>query len=205
MAPCPSLETIDFLVYSRVASSTADVERDQALHEEHWAYMDRFADGMTARGPTFAADRATWTGSLHIVDLPSVGAARHFVEAEPYNRAGLFESHLIRRFEDLLGRTMWEFARRSDEPIFLVLAQMPAEDCEHPSSALPTDLTGLPPERLIVHGALLTAELDTPVGVAVALQAPARDAVEALVGSGRARFGDELDVQIHDWEFGGRR
>ena len=71
--------------------------------------MDRFAEGMVARGPTLAADRATWTGSLHIVDLPSADAAQKFVEREPYNRAGLFEEHLIRRFDNLLGRTMWEF------------------------------------------------------------------------------------------------
>ena len=71
--------------------------------------MDRFADGMIARGPTLGADRETWTGSLHIVDLPSAEAAREFVEREPYNRAGLFEQHIIRRFKNLLGRTMWEF------------------------------------------------------------------------------------------------
>jgi hypothetical protein len=54
--------------------------------------MDQFADGMIARDPTLAADRATWTGSLHIVDLPSVEAARRFVEREPYNRAGCSSS-----------------------------------------------------------------------------------------------------------------
>ena len=67
--------------------------------------MDGFADGMIARGPTLAADRATWTGSVHIVDLPSAEAAREFVEHEPYNRAGLFEQHVIRRFD-------WEFGGR---------------------------------------------------------------------------------------------
>ena len=30
---------------------------------------------MIARGPTLAADRTTWTGSVHIVDLPSRGTA----------------------------------------------------------------------------------------------------------------------------------
>ena len=166
--------------------------------------MDRFADGMTARGPTFAADRATWTGSLHIVDLPSVEAAQRFAEAEPYNRAGLFESHLIRRFENLLGRTMWEFGGGSDEPIFLVLAQLTADAREPPSSLLP-DLRSVPLDRLIVHGALLTPDFGAPVGVVVALRAPSRNAVEALVGSSQDRVGEEVDVQIHAWEFGGRR
>ena len=54
---------------------------------------------MLARGPFLAGDRATWTGSIHIVDLPSAEAAREFAEREPYNRAGLFQDHLIRRFD----------------------------------------------------------------------------------------------------------
>jgi uncharacterized protein len=148
--------------------------------------MDRFAERMIARGPTLAADRETWTGSLHILDLPSVEAAHEFVAREPYSRAGLFEEHLIRRFRDLLGRTMWESAGDSEDPRFLAISEGPA-----------ARLADLPPERLNVHGELLALDDARPAGVALALQAPTRQAVEALlVGS---RF------EIHDWEFGGRR
>src|SRR4051812_14283494 len=83
------LDIIDFFVYSRAAPSAANVEHDPGLDEEHWSYMDGFSDGMIARGPTLAADRETWTGSVHILDLPSADAAREFVGREPYNRAGL--------------------------------------------------------------------------------------------------------------------
>jgi hypothetical protein len=61
---------MEFLVYSRAAPNAAATEDEDALNEAHWAYMDRFADGMVARGPTLGPDRATWTGSIHIVDLP---------------------------------------------------------------------------------------------------------------------------------------
>ena len=153
--------------------------------------MDGFAGGMIARGPTLAPDRVTWTGSLHIVDLPSAEAAREFVEREPYNRAGLFEQHVIRRFKNLLGRTMWEAPGGSDEPRFLVIANVPAD------AGL-----ALPRERLIVHGELLTLDEARPVGVALALQAPTREAVDALLRDPRD---ERFDGQILDWEFGGRR
>ncbi|HEX5620002.1 MAG TPA: YciI family protein, partial [Solirubrobacteraceae bacterium] len=179
--PPDTLGAVDFFVYSRAAPGAASVEHERALDEEHWSYMDRFADGMVARGPTLAADRETWTGSVHIVDLPSVDAAREFVEREPYNRAGLYEDHVIRRFENLLGRTMWEFPGEAVEPRFLVIAG--------------SEAGALPSERLIVHGDLLTLDDARPAGVVLALQAPTRDAVDALVGDG----------EIHDWEFGGRR
>ena len=173
-----TLGAIDFFVYSRAVPSAEN--HDPGLDEEHWSYMDRFAVGMTARGPTLAPDRETWTGSLHIVDLPSAAQAREFVENEPYNRAGLFEHHTIHRFTNLLGRTMWEFPNGSDEPRFLVIA---------------AGEPAVPRERLIVYGELLTLDDETPAGVVFALQASTREAVEKL-----------LDKQeILDWEFGGRR
>ena len=134
---------MDFFVYSRAAPGAAGVEHDPALDEEHWSYMDGFADGMIARGPTLAADREQWTGSLHIVDLPSAEAAREFVEREPYNRAGLFEHHIIRRFENLLGRTMWESPGGSADPRFLVIAQrVPGAGEQAPPCSCPTSRRG---------------------------------------------------------------
>jgi uncharacterized protein YciI len=165
---------MNFFVYSRAAPGA---DPGPALTEEHWSYMDRFAAGMVARGPTLGPDRETWAGSIHIVDLPGADAAHAFVEHEPYNRAGLFAEHLVRRFDNLLGRTMWEFPGASDARRFMVIAE---------SASLPD----LARERLIVHG-----ELDDATTV-LALQAPGRDAVEALVGAG---------ARILDWELGGRR
>ena len=201
----PTLDTIDFFIYSRTAPSAADAEHDPALDEAHWSYMDGFADAMIARGPTLAADWATWTGSVHIIDLPSADAAREFVEHEPYNRAGLFEQHVIRRFENLLGRTMWESPGGSDDPRFVVFAHAPAEAGEQAPAMLVGDFSALARERLIVHGQLLTSDEARPVGVVVALQAPTREAVEALLRDRQAGLEQHFDVEIFNWEFGGRR
>jgi uncharacterized protein YciI len=199
-----TLHGIHFLVYSRAAPGAADVD-DPALNEEHWAYMDRFAEGMVARGPTLTADRASWTGSLHIVDLPSADAAREFVEREPYNRAGLFCDHFVRRFENLLGRTMWESRGKSADPRFLVIADLRAGVGDHASAVPPVAVTALPRERLIVHGELLAPDDGAPVGVAFALQAPTREAVDTLLAGGQAGLDEHFDVEVLDWEFGGRR
>ena len=197
----PTIGGIDFLVYSR----SAGVEPDEALTEEHWAYMDQFAEGMVARGPTLASDRETWTGSLHIVDLPSAGAVAEFVDQEPYNRAGVFAGHLVRRFQNRLGGTMWEFPGASDEPRFLVIARRRTDGRGRGASAPAVDLSSLPRERLIVHGELSTPVEGEPVGFVLALQAPTRGDVEAVVRSGDADLGASFDIEIHDWELGGRR
>jgi uncharacterized protein YciI len=196
-----TLRDIEFLLYSRAAERKPDA----ALTEEHWSYMDQFADGMIARGPTLEADRATWTGSLHIVDLPSADAAREFVEREPYNRAGLFHDHVIRRFENVLGRTMWDFALEPVEPRFLVIARLLAATGEQAAVAPRADFTTVPRERLIVYGDLLTPKEAAPAGVVLALQAPTREAIGAILRDGFADRKKCFDIEIHDWEFGGRR
>jgi uncharacterized protein YciI len=191
---------VDFFVYSRDAAGTT-LRDDHDLLEEHWSYMDAFAESMIARGPTLAPDRETATGSLHVLGLPSVDAAREFVAREPNNRAGVYAEHSIWRFENLLGRTMWEFPGAADEPRFLVVARWHRSSRPVPPESLPPDLR----ERLILYGALSALENAELAGVALAVQAPDRATVSALLEDKRAGFDAFQEVEIHDWEFGGRR
>jgi uncharacterized protein len=172
---------MEFLVLSRAAARAGD----DALNEAHWSYMDRFAASMIARGPTLAPDRETWTGSLHVLGLPDLDAAQRFVADEPYNRAGLYEEHSIWVFDNLLGRTMWEFSGLdADEPRFLVIA-------------LGDSIERVPVDRLILYGTLRAVPNGPPIGSALAIQAPtAAAARETVTAPGQ--------VEVYDWEFGGR-
>jgi uncharacterized protein len=197
---------VDFFVYSRDVAGTT-LREDEELLEEHWSYMDAFAEAMIARGPTLAADRVTATGSLHVLGLPSLDAARDFVAREPNNRAGVYADHVIWRFENLLGRTMWAFSSEADEARFLIIARSDrdrrAERSSRPipQERLPAELR----ERLILYGALSTLADAEPVGVALAVQAPDRNGVVAFLEDGRTGFDVFQDIEIHNWEFGGRR
>ncbi|GGZ73898.1 hypothetical protein GCM10010344_46130 [Streptomyces bluensis] len=70
--------------------------------------MDRYAKELIARGRTFADDGETPTGSVHIVDLPDPAAARAFAFDEPTYQAGAYRDVLLRRWRNVLGRTMWD-------------------------------------------------------------------------------------------------
>jgi uncharacterized protein YciI len=196
-----------FFVYSRDAPGTAALRDDNDLLEEHWSYMDGFADVMIARGPTLAPNRQTATGSLHVLDLPNLAAAIEFAELEPNNRAGVYGEHRIWAFQDLLGRTMWEFTGEGDDSRFLVIAHSGLELNTSvsarpvPSAALGVELR----ERLILYGVLAEPESGDTSGIALALQAPDRDAAEALLGDAAEALEAFPDVEVHDWEFGGRR
>jgi len=194
-------------VYSRDAAGAEALRDDEELLERHWSYVDGFAESMIARGPTLGADRETATGSLHVLGLPSAAAAQEFVAREPNNRAGVYAEHSVWRFDNLLRRTMWEFSGGADEARFLIMARS-QQGQRIETSREPVAPDGLSAElrkRLILYGSLTTLDGSELVGVALAVQAPDRDALDALLGE--AQFGLDAvpEIEVHDWEFGGRR
>lgn len=106
-----------FFCYHRDRPGSADLRWE--VREAHWSYMDGFADVMLARGPTY--DGETPTGSVHVLELPDAAAARAFAFDEPGYQAGAYRDVLIRRWRDLLGRTMWDFPGEVGDDGFLVL------------------------------------------------------------------------------------
>ncbi len=179
-----------FFCYHRDRSGSSALRH--ALVEEHWSYMDRFADRMIARGPTFAPGGDTLTGSVHIVDLPGPAAARAFAFDEPGYQAGTYRDVLIRRWHDLLGRTMWDFpGGRTGGDRFLVLGLGPQAGAE---PALPA-ATG----ELIAYGTLRSDDDSAWLGTAALVRAPGPDQARAVLAP------HSYDaVEVYDWAFGGR-
>ncbi|MFA1548949.1 YciI family protein [Actinomadura chokoriensis] len=162
--------------------------------EEHWAYMDRYAAEMIARGPTLVDDGETASGSVHIVDLPGPAAARAFAFDEPGYQAGVYRDVLIRRWRNLLGRTMWDFpGGRTGGDRFLVLGfgSGPGADLAVPSGR---------EDDLIAYGPLLSDDGTAWLGTAALVRAGSGDAARTVLTPERYAA-----LEVHDWEFGGRR
>jgi uncharacterized protein YciI len=181
---------VEFFCYHRDRPGSAAV-RDE-LTEEHWSYMDGYQAEMIARGPTLAADGDTPTGSVHIVDLPDPATARAFAFDEPGYQAGVYRDVLLRRWRNMLGRTMWDFpGGRTGGNRYLVLGlgTGPAADL------------AVPPDRdeLIAYGPLLSDNGTTWLGTAVLVRAQDPDSARAILTPG-----GYAGVEVHSWQFGGR-
>jgi uncharacterized protein len=161
---------VQYFVYGRDRPGSFDVKL--RLAEEHWLFMDRFADRLIARGPTLtgAGEEALPTGSMHIVELSDTEAARAFAFDEPYHRAGVFQSVQLCRFDNVLGRSIGEFRGAADgHATFLVLALGEA---------------GRPPvvtNDLILYGDLRALDDNAFLGRAALLQAPNAEAAARAV------------------------
>lgn len=179
---------MEFFCYHRDRPGSVALRHE--LLEEHWSYMDGYAAGMIARGPTFAGEAPT--GSVHIVDLPDPAAARAFAFDEPGYQAGVYRDVLLRRWRNTLGRTMWDFpGGRAGGNRYLVLGLGSGEAVD---LAMPPDRDGL-----IAYGPLLSDDASAWLGTAVLIRAPDPDAARAVLTSDRY-----ADVEVHDWRFGGR-
>ncbi|MFD9946838.1 YciI family protein [Nonomuraea sp. NPDC059023] len=181
---------MEFFCYHRDRSDS-DALRDELL-EAHWSYMDGYAKELIARGPTFVRGTETASGSVHIVDLPDAAAVRAFAFDEPNYQAGVYRDVMVRRWRNVLGRTMWDFpGGREGGNRYLVLGL---------GSGEPADLDPSGRDELIAYGPLLSDDGGAWVGTALLIRASDPDAARAVLTQDRY-----TDIEVHDWEFGGRR
>jgi uncharacterized protein YciI len=181
---------MEFLCYHRDRPGSLPL-RDELL-EDHWSYMDRYAKEMIARGPTLTDDGDTPTGSVHIVDLPDPAAARAFAFNEPNYQAGVYRDVLLRRWRNMLGRTMWDFpGGRTGGNRYLVLGLGAGQAAD---LAVPHDR-----DDLIAYGPLLSDDGVTWLGTAVLVRAPDPETARAIL-----TLDQYADIEVHNWQFGGR-
>ena len=199
---------MEYFVYCRDRPGSRALRSD--LAEAHWSFMDQYAEAMIARGPTLTVDEMTATGSMHIVNLPDSDAARVFVFDEPNYKAGVYSEVLVRRWSNMLGRTMWDFTGSiADYRRFLVIGHgkpgvTDARNDLHAENARYVDAGGYR-DRLIACGPLLSDDGSEWMGTATMVELPDRVAAEAmLMHSPNARAGLYDSVEVHTWRFGGR-
>lgn len=147
---------------------------------------------MIARGPTFAPDGETPTGSVHIVDLPDPAAARAFAFDEPNYQAGAYRDVLLRRWHNTLGRTMWDFpGGRTGGDRYLVLGL---------GAGVAADLDARGDrDELIAYGPLLSDDGARWLGTAALVRADDPDEARAVLTPDRY-----AEIEVHAWAFGGR-
>jgi uncharacterized protein YciI len=154
--------------------------------------MDRYAATMIARGPTLADDGDTATGSVHILDLPTSAAARAFAFDEPNYQAGVYRDVLLRRWRNMLGRTMWDFdGGPNDGHRYLVLGLGPEQAAD---LVVPPDQ-----DELIAYGPLLSDNGRVWLGTAALVRAADPDSARAVLTAT-----SYTDIEVHNWAFGGR-
>ncbi|MDH5748627.1 MAG: YciI family protein [Rhodospirillales bacterium] len=101
---CPREKgNIQFLIYA-LDKPDGLAMRDE-VRKVHQEYLGNAASIIMARGSLVSDDGSHQFGSLLMIDVPDLAAAKAFWENEPYNKGGLFETVEFYR---------WRFGRISD-------------------------------------------------------------------------------------------
>ncbi|MBT5810593.1 MAG: YciI family protein [Rhodospirillaceae bacterium] len=84
-----------YIIYQIDKPDSADLRA--AVRDEHFKYLDDNEDILVLGGATLAEDGTTRTGSVLIVNVPSLEDAQNFSESEPFRKNGLFSRVEINR------------------------------------------------------------------------------------------------------------
>jgi uncharacterized protein len=129
---------------------------------------------------------------VHILDLPDPATARAFAFDEPNYQAGVYRDVLLRRWRNLLGRTMWDFPGGrdgGDRYLVLGLGAGEAGDLDIPPGQ----------DELIAYGPLLSDDEASWLGTAALVRAPGPEQACAILTADRYAA-----IEVHAWQFGGR-
>jgi uncharacterized protein YciI len=197
---------MQFFFYCRDRAGVGETRR--ALLKAHWAFMRRYAEAMLARGPTMSADGTSMTGSMHMVDLTDADAARVFAHDDPLAKGGVFDSIMVRRYHNVLGRTMWQFSGDPKNPRFLFIGEAKPGSSERGRDLLDAQRVYLGgaelAPRVILFGPLLGADGETWEGTAMLLETPDAATAQALVRDDPAAAAQlYARTELHRWRFGG--
>lgn len=179
--------------------------------QAHWAFMDGYAAGFVARGPTLTEDGSAQTGSMHIVDLPDAAAVHRFAYEEPRHMAGLYGEVIISRWRNESGRTMWDYPlQQGQDQRFLIIARAAPDQTSVASALLDARRAHFASQgvaqRVVVAGSLLSDDGQVWAGTVLMMQMPDRKAFDVLWRADPlVHAGVYRSVEVHRWMFGGRR
>ncbi len=85
-------------------------EKRTSLIRTHWDFIANFDKNLIARGPVLdEGDLSVVIGSIHIVELENLTKAEDFTYNEPFAKAGLFKSIIIKPFKLEIERNQFDF------------------------------------------------------------------------------------------------
>lgn len=88
-----------FAVITRDRPGALQIRRD--TREAHLEYIE--STGVVTMAGPFLGESGEMDGSLVVLDVADMAAARDWAENDPYARAGLFESVEIRGWKKVIG------------------------------------------------------------------------------------------------------
>ena len=92
----------------------------EATLPAHRNFLDGYPEVTWYSGPLFTDDNKNAIGSLRLIEFPERAAALAYINADPYTKAGIFESIIIERWKPTLDVRQRDYPRKADTMQFVI-------------------------------------------------------------------------------------
>ena len=94
----------------------------EATLSAHRDFLDGYPEVTWYSGPLFTDDNKNAIGSLRLIEFPDRAAALAYINADPYTKAGIFQSISIERWRPSLEVRQRDYPRRANTMQFVIHA-----------------------------------------------------------------------------------
>ena len=92
----------------------------EATIDAHRAFLDGYPDETWYSGPLFSDDNKNAHGSLRLIEFPDREAALAYINADPYTKAGIFQSITVERWKPGVDMRQRDYARTDGTMQFVI-------------------------------------------------------------------------------------
>jgi uncharacterized protein YciI len=91
-----------------------------ATIDAHRNFLDGYPEVTWYSGPLFTDDNKNAIGSLRLIEFPDRDAALAYINADPYTKAGIFQSISIERWRPVVDVRQRDYARKDGTMQFVI-------------------------------------------------------------------------------------
>ncbi len=177
----------------------------EATLPAHRNFLDGYPDVTWYSGPLFTDDNKNAIGSLRLIEFPHRTAAQTYINADPYTKAGIFESIIIERWRPGLDVRQRDYPRKPDTLQFVIHAHDNADSAARRAPLREAHLAYLNQNRnlTVARGPLLDDSGDKTIGSLILLDVADKAEAEAFwAGEPFNRDGVYERATMERWRFG---
>lgn len=192
-----------WLVKCRSKPAT-DALREATL-DAHRSFLDGYSEVTWYSGPLFTDDNKNAIGSLRLIEFPDRAAALSYINADPYTKAGIFQSIGIERWKPGLDVRQRDYKRKAGTLQFVIHGRDKADGAARRAPLRHAHLDYLDQHRnsIVARGPLLDDDANHTIGSLLILDvADKAEAGAFWAGEPFNRAGVYDWTTIERWRFG---
>jgi uncharacterized protein YciI len=176
-----------------------------ATIDAHRHFLDGYPEVTWYSGPLFTDDNKSAIGSLRLIEFPDRGAALAYINADPYTKAGIFESITVERWKPGLDVRQRAYARKNGTMQFVIHCRDKPDGGARRAQHTATHLDYLSDHQdiIVTRGPLLDDDGAKTIGSVLILDVADKAEAEAFwAGEPFNRAGVYERTTIERWRFG---